>query len=152
MGTIRAYYEKISFIHRYLPDQIDKIVSELGKAIVELNTEDQLFHGKDTYGDVIGTYSPLTQGLTAGMSGKGYPKRTGRPFNLYASGNLFRSIDAVFENNSIDFFTRDPGHPFFDKNPVEALKMIGLTKENAHKVNYEWILPRIRKWVMNSLK
>ena len=152
MGTIRDYYDKISFIHRYLPDQVDKIVSDLGKAIIELNTEDQLFHGIDTYGDVIGTYSPLSQQLSAGISGKGYPKTAGSPFNLYASGDLFRSIDAVFENNSIDFFTRDPSHPFFDKNPEEALRMIGLTKENAHKVNYEWILPKIRTWVTNSLK
>jgi len=152
MGTIRAYYEKISFIQRFLPDQIDKIVRELGKAIVELNTEDQLFRGIDTFGDVIGTYSPLTTQITAGISGKGYPKRAGTPFNLYASGDLFRSIDAVFENNRIEFFTNQPSHPFFDRNPEEALRMIGLTEENAHKVNYEWILPRIRIWVMNSLR
>jgi hypothetical protein len=151
MATIKEIYENVNRTHGQIPDQIDSIVRQLGEAILKLNTEDQLFEGIDNEGNNIGRYKRATEQITQGISGKGYPKKAGELFNLYATGNLFKSIDAVFENNKIDFFTRQPNHPFFQKNPTQALKLMGLTPENAHKLNYEMIKPLLIKWLKKSI-
>lgn len=151
MGTIKEIYENVNRAHSQIPDQIDSIVRQLGDAILKLNTEDQLFEGVDNEGKEIGRYNRASEEITQGITGKGYPKKAGELFNLYATGNLFKSIDAVFENNKIDFFTRQPNHPFFQKNPTQALKLMGLTPENAHKLNYEMIKPLLIKWLKKSI-
>ena len=150
--TIGQMYERVNIAKSRLPDQIETIVNQLSDKILELNTEGQLFEGVDNEGNEIGKYSRATQDITQGVTGKGYPKNAGEPFNLYATGKLFKSIDAIFKDNRIEFFTTEPYHPFFQKDPIRALKLIGLTPENQHKLNYEMIKPLLVKWIRASLK
>ena len=152
MSSIREMYDRVNLAHNQLPAQVETIVNQLAKKILELNTEEQLFKGVDNEGKEIGRYSRATEEITQGISGKGYPKRAGELFNLYDSGNLFKSIDAIFKDNQLDFFTTQPNHPFFQKNPAQALKLMGLTEENQHKLNYEMIKPLLVKWIRKSLK
>lgn len=145
-------YERANLAHNRLPDQVETIVNQLSDKILELNTEGQLFKGVDNEGNNIGRYKRATEQITQGISGKGYPKKAGESFNLYATGSLFKSIDAIFKDNQLDFFTTQPNHPFFQKNPRQALKLMGLTPENQHKLNYEMIKPLLVQWIKKSLK
>ena len=144
-------YERVNTMHTRLPDQIETIVNQLADKIIELNTEGQLFIGVDNEGNEIGRYSSLTEQMTQGVTGKGYPKRAGELFNLYDTGSLFESIDAIFKDNNLEFFTTQPNHPFFQKDPIQALKLMGLTPENQHKLNYEMIKPLLIKWIKQSI-
>lgn len=150
MGTIKEVYDKVNRVRQYLPDQVDTIVAQLADKILELNTEGQLFKGIDNRGDNIGVYKPLTQELSQGITGKGYPKNAGDPFNMYASGELFRSIDAIFKNNELEFYSKLPNHPFLLKYP-DPLSLLGLTPEHQHELNYEMILPKLRQWVIQAM-
>lgn len=152
MATIREMYEKVNEAHHRLPDEVDNIVTQLKPEILELNKEKQLFEGDDNEGKEIGKYKPLTEELSEGITGKGYPKRAGDSFNMYASGNLFDSIDLIFRNNVIDFFTKRPSHPFLVKNPDKAKTLFGLTKENQEIANYVLVMPKLVRWYKNMLK
>lgn len=152
MATIREMYEKVNEAHFRLPDEVDNIVTQLKPEILELNKEKQLFEGDDNEGKEIGKYKPLTEQLSEGITGKGYPKRAGDSFNMYASGNLFDSIDLIFRNNVIDFFTKTPNHPFLVKNPDKAKTLFGLTKENQEIANYSLVMPKLVKWYKTMLR
>lgn len=152
MGTIKSVYDKVHFAYRYLPDEIDSIVMRLSTQILDLNREDQLFEGMLNDGKSLPKYSALTQDITQGMTGKGYPKRKGELFNMYATGALFKSIDAIYTQEQLIFKTTDPNHPFLKQKPDLAKKLFGLTKENQQKLNYQLILPMIRKWVQSTMK
>ena len=145
-------YEKVNEAHFRLPDEVDNIVTQLKPEILELNKEKQLFEGDDNEGKEIGKYKPLTEQLSEGITGKGYPKRAGDSFNMYASGNLFDSIDLIFKNNVIDFFTKTPNHPFLEKNPTKAKTLFGLTKENQEITNYSLVMPKLVKWYKTMLR
>lgn len=152
MGTIATTYNRINKIKQFLPDQVDSIVMQLATEILQLNKEEQLFKGIDNEGNDLGTYSRYTEEITKGLTGKGYPKREGELFNMYATGKLFDSIDAIFTQNELIFKTDDPNHPFLMQRPQLAKKLFGLTKEHQHKLNYEMILPELRKWVRKTMK
>jgi len=151
MATIGEMYQRVNTMHNRLPDQVETIVNSMADKIIALNTDGQLFKGEDNEGDEIGRYSRLTEEISQGRTGKGYPKREGELFNAYDTGGLFDSIDAIFKDNNLHFFTTDPRHPFFQKNPRQALKLMGLTPENQHKLNYEMIKPLLLKWINKSI-
>ena len=150
MGTIKEIYNKVNKVKQYLPDQVETIVAQLAEKILELNTEGQLFQGIDNRGDNIGVYKPITEQMSRGITGKGYPKNAGDPFNMYASGELFKSIDAIFKNNQLEFYSKIPNHPFLMKYP-DPLSLLGLTPEHQHELNYEMILPKLRQWVIKAM-
>ena len=152
MGTIKSVYDKVHFAYRYLPDEIDSIVMRLSKQILDLNREDQLFEGMLNDGRKLPKYGRATEEISRGTTGKGYPKRQGDVFNMYATGRLFKSIDAIYTQEQLIFKTTDPNHPFIRQRPELAKKLFGLTKENQQKLNYELILPMIRKWVQSTMK
>jgi hypothetical protein len=152
MGTIRSIYEKVVTARRYMPDEVDSIVIRLATEILDLNREDQLFEGMLNDGKSLPNYSRATEEITQGMSGKGYPKRSGSPFNMYATGSLFKSVEALYNQSQLIFKTTDPNHPFIKQRPQLAEKLFGLTKENQHKLNYEMLLPELRKWVQSTMK
>ena len=147
MGTIRDYYEKISFIHRSLPNEVERMVYDLSDRIIALNTEYQMFLGKDATGMSLPGYARDYNG-----QGKGYPKIFKNPYNLFIDGDLFKSVDFVYKGFQIHMFSDNPEHPFLKYNPLIAKNLIGLINEHQDKLNYEILLPKIRTWVTNSLK
>ncbi|KQC33965.1 hypothetical protein AAU57_11970 [Nonlabens sp. YIK11] len=150
MGTtIRDLYESVSRAHEQLPSEVERIIERLSDKIIELNTERQMFEGVDNEGKDLGVYKPLTEELSQGISGKGYPKRAGDPFNTYATGELWKSIDILFNNGNLRFFTNKPNHPFLQKK--NAKDLLGLTKDNQYELNYELLKPRILEWLHKTI-
>mgnify|MGYP000081584637 FL=1 len=115
MGTIRSVASKTRAVRDNLPSEIENIVERLSKEIIKLNQEDQLFKGLYNDGRKTPTYSQATEEISRGTTGKGFPKEAGKPFNHYSTGELFKSIDIVFTNNKVKFFTDKPNHPFLQK-------------------------------------
>ena len=90
---------------------------------------------KDAKGTLRTGYSPLTQKLSGGR------KKAGQPFNLFDTGNFYKSIKAMPELKGLDI-----GADFIkeDDNLEEKFgkNILGLTDENIEKLK-EFIKPII---------
>lgn len=145
MATIFEIHQRVRSAKNEFPSAVEDMINRLSDKIIELNTERQMFEGKDNEGKEIGKYKRLTEELSQGITGKGYPKNAGDHFNLYATGELFKSIDIIFNNGNLKFFSNKPNHPFLQKK--DAKDLLGLTKDNQHELNYELLKPMILEWL-----
>lgn len=90
---------------------------------------------KDVKGNIRTGYSPLTAKLSKGR------KKIGQPFNLFDTGEFYRSIKATPELKGVDI------DAYFQKEDTNLEKkfgkdIIGLTDENLQKLQ-EFIKPII---------
>jgi hypothetical protein len=115
--------------------------SGISKFIINLNREGQLFaEGVGVDGKVVGVYSFASELLSQGVSGKGFPKRAGDPFNFYSTGEMYNSFSLKIERNGfvIKADTSDIEDTIGDK------QIIGLTNESKAEL-VEKIIPLLVK-------
>ena len=131
--------EKIFTVLKYFQNALsDRFIGieifsdpEVKAKIIELNTKDQLFNkGIDSRGDSLPFYSPFTEILSGGE------KQAGTPFNLFDSGEFYRSFvvevlnsgDAKINANTIKV---DPlNDSTVDLKQIASQFIIGLTDES----------------------
>jgi hypothetical protein len=110
-------------------DSLDFSVRE---KIVKMIQEDQLLkRGVDADGDIIGLYSRATELMSGGK------KREGDPFNLFDTGEFFRSMFVIVLRDSflVDGDTKKMEESFSQTNGWWWRdEILGLTDENLDKL------------------
>lgn len=149
MSSVGDLYKKIQRIN--IDSMTELIIKENNKQITELNI-DELSKGKNAKGEIVGTYSTLTAQIAAESDKKPLlPKVAGEPYNFVWQGNLLPNIFTNLKNNKLYFDSTGKGTgdklKFVQKNDL-----LGLTEENSNVLNYEIILPNLRKKVKDALK
>lgn len=145
MATIREMLNRVASAKQGIEPQMMKIVNDLERKIIELNTTGQLFQGKNTKGQIIGKYSKATQ-FDYGGSEKG--KIAGQPYNFEDTGDLFKAFTIDFHNGKLDIFSTDSKVPLLkDKYEKDGGKLFGLTFDHQMELNYEMIKPELLKFI-----
>lgn len=110
--------------------------------LLYLQREKQLFQGIGNDGRIIGRYSRATEEITQGLTGVGYPKKSGDPFNFYAGGSLFKSWTYQFKDKSkLQLIATDAKT---DELQRRYPKMTGLTEANEQEFNYNYLVKSLR--------
>ncbi|WP_027381871.1 hypothetical protein [Epilithonimonas caeni] len=136
-------YDYIENITGYSPSKyVSDIKNELenDKTIPEIQTK-QWEKGQDSNGNIVGTYSEMTEILSGGR------KQAGTPYTFYDTGDLYKQTKAIINEKDNDLtFIVDSDSPhkkdlfdFFDKNasPVTSFDpedLFGIQKENMDEV------------------
>lgn len=121
--------------------------SGISKFIINLNREGQLFaEGVDIDDKVVGTYKFLTQQMTTGISGKGFPKKAGDPFNFYSSGEMYNSFSLRVEKDG--FVISADISDVQDK--LKGKQILGLTDESKAEL-VEKIIPLLVEEVRSQM-
>jgi hypothetical protein len=115
-----------------------------------LNRENQLeAKGIGVDGKVVGVYKPLTTELTQGISGRGFPKTAGEPYNFYSTGKLYDSFSIRVEKDG--FIINADTSDLIGSSIIQSKdEIIGLTKESIEELAKEIIEP-LAKEVRKSL-
>lgn len=142
MGTIKSLLRKAQKAEASFDSDLKLAVKFVADDLINMQREDQLFQGIGNDGKIIGRYSRATEEITQGLTGVGYPKKSGQPFNFYASGSLFKSWTYLFKDNSkLELVATDAKT---DELTRRYPKMIGLTTDNEQIFNYEILLKSLQ--------
>jgi len=142
MATIKKLLKNALKAEASFDSDLELAVKFVADDLINLQRESQLFQGIGNDGKIIGRYSRATESITTGLTGVGYPKRAGEPFNFYASGSLFKSWTYLFKDKSkLQLIATDAKT---DELVQRYPTMIGLTEANEHYFNYELLLKALR--------
>jgi hypothetical protein len=121
--------------------------SGISKFIINLNREGQLFaEGVGVDGKVVGVYSFASELLSQGISGKGFPKEAGEPFNFYNTGEMYNSFSLKIESDG--FVIKADTSDVEDR--LKGKQIIGLTNESKAEL-VEKIIPLLVKEVKKQI-
>jgi hypothetical protein len=124
------------------------------KIVLSYQRIDQLTHGLNTEGGIIGVYSPTTfalarlQGQQFTFDGQRYQKLIGEPYNFVDTGEFLGSFEIIVAADGFYFYADDKKDKdnLADKYP----NLLGLTDENKDKLA-EAILPLFTKTVREKI-
>jgi hypothetical protein len=146
MGTVRGFLNSTKRARASLDSDVQTAIKLVEDQLIDLNTEEQLFKGIGTDGKIIGRYSRATEEITRGMSGIGFPKKAGEPFNFYDTGAVFKGMAYRFKNGDrLELFTTDSKMSELEEK--YGNKLFGLTIENTQEFNYKILLPVLRGFI-----
>lgn len=140
-------------VRKITPDTLANEVfreAKIARFVLNLNREGQLFaNGVGVDGQIVGTYSFMTQQFTENISGKGFPKNAGSPYNFYNTGEMYNSFSIRVEKDGfvINADTSELESSGIIENKEE---IIGLTDESIEKLVKE-ILPELAKEVRKQV-
>ena len=156
-GVVRKVLENIMNLNE------DELFIELVRVpsitehIIYLNTFDQLFvGGLNTDGNLIGTYSPVTEALTSGQSfnyqGLTKQKTAGSPYFFYDSGNFIESFTVKIVNGGFVISANDDiDDPLFDTLSQKfGKKLIGLSANSKFELGLK-MLPLLNKIIRTKI-
>lgn len=140
-------------VRKITPDTLASEVfreAKIARFVLNLNREGQLFaDGVGVDGQIVGTYSFMTQQFSENISGKGFPKIAGNPYNFYNTGEMYNSFSIRVEKDGfvINADTSELESSGIIENKEE---IIGLTDESIEKLVKE-ILPELAKEVTKQI-
>lgn len=141
MGTIRNTLKQAQRAEASFDSDLELAVRFVADDLIRLK-QDELFDGIGNNGKVIGRYSKATEQISTGLTGVGFPKKAGDPFNFYASGSLFKSWRYLFKDgSSLELFATDSK---YDELKGRYPNMVGLSDEGEHEFNYKFLLNALR--------
>lgn len=129
-----------------VPYIVQKIadMNDIKDAIIYLNTEKQLYEGKDKLGQDLdgigGDYSPFTKDLKTAL---------GQPIDrvtLRDTGTFYESFEVTSFNNYIEI----TANPFKDGTDLQkrwGFNIIGLNEENK-----QWLINEIKSRLLDEIK
>lgn len=141
--TIYDYLQNAKHVRVTLPKQVERIVNENKKEILDLNREKQLFEqGIDSDGQLLKPYKPITIAIKR-QKGEVYNRTT-----LLDTGDFYKGFDLLYKNGVISIFSRDSkSMDLVDKYG----NIFGLVKENQVIVNEKIVLPEIWEYFRKYL-
>ena len=140
--TIREMKRRLDTAIGALDGDVEVIVKMLEQEIIDLNREKNLSEGIGTDGNILGVYSKATEEMTQGITGTGYPKRAGDPFNFYDTGDMFKSFSLKIGKDSFSIFNTSQSLKEFSKTKnIDEGRIIGLTEKDKDYVNFKRIRP-----------
>lgn len=153
MVTIRDYLKKIQRAKADIPNNIETIVKQIEEEIIDLNRKSQLLdQGIGTKGQVLGVYSKATEQITKGMTGPGFPKRAGSPYNFYDSGEMFRSVSIKVGNGILTIVNTSETLKLFSRRTgISEDNIVGLTPDNQYTLNFELIRPLLVELIKTNI-
>lgn len=147
MSTIRGFLNNTRKAIVNLDSDVESAIKLIEQDLLDLNLEDQLFQGLDNRGRIIGVYSKATEEMTQGLTGRGYPKLAGSPYNFFDRGDLFRGTRYRFANGDrLEIFSTDSKVSELEARFGKG-RLFGLTEPNEKKFNYELLLPLLRGFI-----
>ena len=153
MTTPIDMLDKLRKAQASLTRDTEKILRSLETEIINLNRVDQLFNkGAGTDGGLIGVYSKATESISKGISGPGFPKRAGAPYNFLDSGSMFNSYSLKIGKDVFTIVNTSLSLDLFlETTRLKEVQIIGLTEEIQGKVNWELVMPKLREFFNNHI-
>ena len=144
--SIESFISDLERIKAELPKEAERLIlGKLKAEIIDLNTGSQLFDlGIDSEGKFLGNYSSFT------IFDK---KQRGLPFNritLFNYGDFYRGWDLRIVNNAVQFFSRDSKSSMLQDDYGSSI--FGLTTDNAYKLNYELLAPKLDEFIAKNIR
>ena len=135
MTTIHDYLQNAIKVKKEMPKEIERIVIENKKQILDLNREKQLFDmGIDADGNLLQGYKPITIAIKK-QKGEVYNRTT-----LLDTGDFYKGFDLLLRNGVISIYSKDSkSMDLVDKYG----NIFGLIEENQLIVNNKIVLPEI---------
>lgn len=159
MTTISDYIKRVKKVKEKILDETERIIYANELKIIQLNTS-QIDNFIGVNGQPLesniekysGVYTIATQ-LFASTENLLAPKIAGEQYNFLATGDFMKSFEVEINSRIDRIYIRNTGTGagdkklFFDSYPL----LLGLTKENAYRLNYEIIKPELDKFIKNAL-
>ena len=141
MVGLFQYHTNVQFVRRNIQDQVFVIVENNINLIYDIIRKDQILErGIAGDGEIIGRYRSPKPG-----------KNIGDPVNLFDTGELYNSWDAIFSSDSVTIFP----DKFNLARELEARyneTTFQFTEENKQRVYTEIIEPKLVEWVQRQLQ
>lgn len=147
LGSIKKNADALQKFQNEINSIIEAVIMENEIAIIELNTEDQLFEqGINTYGVDISDYAPYSE-IT--IEDK---KIKGQPYNRVTLRDESDFHDSVFIRYGTDGFSI-AASDFKTEDLVKKYgKVLGLTEENKGELLYSYIVPELKNQLNKYFK
>lgn len=120
---------------------------DIQKLILRGNRIDQLSHGEDIFGEVLGFYKPITDISSDGMiftfEDISVQKIAGQPYNYIDTGEFFSSFKVVVYADGFSIIANDQKEDGQIKG-LRGKKFLGLNDENKTKL-VQAMLPLFRE-------
>lgn len=127
---------------------------DIQKIILTYNRIDQLTHGLDSEGNLIGVYSPSTdinsEGQTFSFEGQTFEKIAYEPYNFVDTGYFFRSFEVVIVGDGFYIAADDQKPDDVELTDKYGKQILGLTDENKTNLAKE-MLPIFRQLVREKM-
>ena len=118
------------------------VIKENQKEILDLNRS-KMDKGLDINGKTVGTYSKASEQF-AKQNKPAKPKKFGKPYNFQDTLKLFNEMFLTHKNQKITIDSK--GIDSHEKDLfIQDSKVLGLSKEDGHIVNYKILLPELQK-------
>lgn len=119
-GTIKDLLNRVEQLN--LKKEVPEIVKATSGTLISLNQKQLFNQGVNAEGEVIGTYSFLTEVISKGR------KRQGTHYTLYDTGAFFKGFFIKVDATKITFDSRDYKTPLLEERLGNTI--FGLTKES----------------------
>lgn len=151
--TVKKLLDRLIRAEKQIDSDFEAILKILETEILDLNRDEQLFKkGIGTDGKLLGVYSKATEDITEGRQGVGFPKRAGSPYNLFNTGEMFKSFALRPGKDSFSIINTSSSIKEFSKSKgIPTERIIGLTEINSKTVELKRVLPLLREFFKRNL-
>jgi len=151
IDTLEPYNLILTELQSSIPQILRKIFDEHGKFIAQLVQEEQLSEGKDGDGNLLGTYSRVTEIISLFESPKPIKlKKEGEPFNFEWTGKWFRNMKARLKTESdYEIFSSDFKHKLLVETYGDAITKVN-PKLNEY-INEKILKPKLYQYFYEKL-
>jgi hypothetical protein len=153
MITINDYLQKVRFVRDNILNETEDSVARNENKIINLNVN-QIEESKGIDGLMLKNKSNLFKGVYTLSTQLINPKKiAGDPYTFFDTGDFMGNFQVDMSSDLTKVIITNTGtgsgnkKDFFDGYP----KLLGLTKENAFKLNYEIIKPDLDKFIKKHL-
>lgn len=149
VDTLEPYVKAIEDIKKELPQFLRKVLIDRRTEVLNILREEQLGHGLDSKGKVIGRYSKNTPNYIDPINPPRQDKTPGEPYNFEWTGGLFDNMYLHFEDlKSYSLFSQDEKAKYLE---AEYGDIFTLTKANNERINQEILRPAMYEFIIQRL-
>lgn len=148
VAAIRKKRDSLADYQAYMNKFIQEIILDNEAVIVELNSEEQLYEqGINSYGVKISDYQPYTEVTIEWKRLKGQPtdRVTLTDTEDFRNSFTIRLTPTYFEIIAGDWKVQELKKKY-------GSEILGLTDENILEISHNYVLPELRKILINYLR
>lgn len=147
MGVIQQYIAQLESASDQLEIVAIRAVADNEKLILSILKDEQLGEGLDSFGNVVGTYKPVTIEKWVPKDPPRTKKSVGQPYNFDWHGTFkdTMTIETDKEGYTVNSVSKRALEAIYDT------KLTKLTKEHSERINKEVIEPALYKHIFESI-
>lgn len=157
MTVVQPFINRLDKIKDNLDRVANRVIIDHAEIIISLLKDNQLSHGLDSSGAIVGKYTYWTdirakaERQASGGRSPRQDKQYGQAYNFDWTGSLFETL-TIKGNTSKNEFTI-----FSTIGKIKLLekefntKLSDLTEENNDSINNEILVPKLQEYILNEM-